>query len=53
MLSASAYSAVPCFVLADPKTETATPSSASRPNPSTNSAWMRITRHGSVCTQSD
>ena len=31
---------------------TAGPSSASAPKPSTNSAWMRSTRHGSVCTQS-
>ena len=36
----------------DPKTATARPSSASRPKPSTNSAWIRITRQGSVCTQS-
>ena len=28
------------------------PSSASAPKPSTNSAWIRSTRHGSVCTQS-
>ena len=28
------------------------PSSASEPKPSTNSDWMRSTRHGSVCTQS-
>jgi uncharacterized protein (TIGR00730 family) len=35
-------------VRADPKTATAVPSSASRPNPSTNSAWIRSTRHGSV-----
>src|SRR5215472_5168301 len=53
MSSASWYSTVPGFVRADPKIDTAMPSSASRPNPSTNSAWMRMTRHGSVCTQSD
>src|SRR5579859_7385664 len=28
------------------------PSSESSPKPSTNSAWIRSTRHGSVCTQS-
>ena len=28
------------------------PSSASAPKPSMNSAWIRSTRHGSVCTQS-
>src|SRR6478609_2831462 len=38
---------------ADPNTETAAPSSASSPKPSTNSAWIRSTRHGSACTQSD
>ena len=37
---------------ADPNTVTARGTSASEPNPSTNSAWMRSTRHGSVCTQS-
>ena len=37
---------------AEPKTAIAGPSSASAPKPSTNSAWMRSTRHGSVCTQS-
>ena len=31
---------------------TAGPSSASVPKPSTNSDWIRSTRHGSVCTQS-
>ena len=36
----------------EPNTETAGPSSASSPKPSTNSAWIRSTRHGSVCTQS-
>ena len=39
-------------VRADPKTLTALPSSASIPKPSTNSDWMRSTRHGSVWTQS-
>ena len=47
------YSAEPGLLRAEPKIETAAPSSASRPKPSTNSAWMRIIRHGSVCTQSD
>ncbi len=37
---------------AEPKTLTAGPSSASAPKPSTNSLWMRMTRHGSVCSQS-
>ena len=37
---------------ADPNTLTAGPSSASAPNPVTNSDWIRMTRHGSVCTQS-
>src|ERR1700761_6932657 len=53
MLTARSYSTVSGLDRAEPKIETATPSSASRPNPSTNSAWMRMTRHGSVCTQSD
>ena len=53
MRSAVSYSALPCAVRAEPKMETAGPSSASRPKPSTNSAWIRSTRHGSVCTQSD
>ena len=48
-----AYSGAPVGVRALPKTLTARGSSASRPNPSTNSAWMRSTRHGSVWTQSD
>ena len=39
-------------VRADPKTLTAGPSSARAPKPSTNSLWIRITRHGSVCTHS-
>ena len=50
--SASWYSSLPRWARAEPKTDTATPSSASRPKPSTNSAWMRMTRQGSVCTQS-
>ena len=37
---------------AEPNTVTARGSSASMPKPSTNSAWIRSTRHGSVCTQS-
>src|SRR3954452_4793451 len=40
------------LVRAEPKQAIAGPSSASAPKPSMNSAWMRITRHGSVCTQS-
>ena len=43
---------VPRLVRAEPKTLTALPSSASMPKPSTNSDWMRSTRHGSVWTQS-
>ena len=39
-------------VRADPKTATAGPSSESEPKPSTNSDWMRSTRHGSACSQS-
>ena len=39
-------------VRAEPNTAIAGPSSASAPKPSTNSAWIRSTRHGSVCTQS-
>src|SRR6201989_761634 len=50
--SARWYSGLVRRVRAEPKIDTARPSSASRPNPSTNSAWMRMTRHGSVCTQS-
>ena len=37
---------------AEPKTLTAGPSSARAPNPSTNSLWIRMTRHGSVWSQS-
>ena len=40
------------LVRAEPKTVIAGPSSASVPNPSTNSDWIRSTRHGSACTQS-
>src|SRR5690242_10018326 len=46
------YSRLPRPVRAEPKIATAGPSSASRPKPSTNSAWIRSTRQGSVCTQS-
>ena len=53
MRSAVSYSGLSGVVRAEPKMATAGPSSASRPNPSTNSAWIRSTRHGSVCTQSD
>ena len=42
----------PACVRAEPNTEIAGPSSASAPKPSTNSLWIRSTRHGSVCTQS-
>ncbi len=41
MRSAVSYSSLPRAVRAEPKIETAGPSSASRPNPSTNSAWIR------------
>src|SRR3954452_15708829 len=51
--SPTAYSGSSRLVRADPKTLTAAGSSASSPNPSTNSDWIRRTRHGSVCTQSD
>ena len=37
---------MPRWVRAEPKIATAGPSSASRPNPSTNSDWIRSTRHG-------
>jgi len=50
--SASAYSGWSADVRAEPNTLIAGPSSASAPKPSTNSDWMRSTRHGSVCTQS-
>ena len=46
------YSAMVAGVRAEPNTVTARGSSASMPKPSTNSAWIRSTRHGSVCTQS-
>ena len=39
-------------VRAEPNTTTAGPTSASAPKPSTNSAWMRRTRQGSMCSQS-
>ena len=39
-------------VRAEPNTLTAGPTSASAPKPVTNSLWMRMTRHGSVCSQS-
>lgn len=48
---ASSYAWVPAPRRAEPKIETAGPTSASDPKPSTNSAWMRITRHGSSWTQ--
>src|SRR5215831_1748828 len=49
---ASSYCAVPSRARDEPNIDTAMPSPASRPNPSTNSAWIRSTRQGSVCTQS-
>ena len=49
---AAAYIGSSGWVRAEPNTLTAGPSSASAPKPSTNSAWIRRTRHGSVCTQS-
>ena len=52
MSTANAYSGVSSRRRADPKIEIAGPSSASVPNPSTNSDWMRRTRHGSLCAQS-
>src|SRR3954467_5707978 len=51
--SAAAYIGSSGLVRADPNTQIAAPSSASMPNPSMNSDWIRSTRHGSVCTQSD
>src|SRR5690606_23683745 len=50
--SPAAYSADSRGVRAEPNTVTARGTSASVPKPSMNSAWMRSTRHGSVCTQS-
>src|SRR4051812_19287064 len=50
--SASPYDGSSGVVRADPNTEIAGPSSASAPKPSTNSLWIRSTRHGSVWTQS-
>ena len=52
MSSATAYAGSSGAVRAEPNTEIAGPSSASAPKPSTNSLWIRSTRHGSVCTQS-
>ena len=49
--SAWAYDGWSSGVRAEPKTPIAGPISASDPKPSTNSAWMRRTRHGSVCSQ--
>src|SRR5262245_37369241 len=49
---AMSYCGVPARAREEPNTDTALPISASRPNPSTNSAWIRSTRHGSMCTQS-
>ena len=46
------YSGSSRAVRALPNTLTALGSSASSPKPSTNSDWIRSTRHGSVCTQS-
>src|SRR3954452_23780076 len=51
-MTPNAYVGCPGCVRAEPKTLTAGPSSASAPKPSTNSLWIRSTRHGSVCTQS-
>ena len=51
--SAMAYSGRSRAVRALPNTLTARGISASWPKPSTNSDWIRMTRHGSVCTQSD
>src|SRR3954468_12970848 len=49
---ANAYSGSSWCTRAEPNTEMARPSSASAPKPSTNSDWIRRTRHGSACTQS-
>lgn len=49
----ASYSGVPAGVRAEPKTLIALGSSASAPKPSTNSDWMRMTRHGSVWTHSE
>jgi hypothetical protein len=46
--SATAYDGFSGLVRAEPKTLIAGPSSASAPNPSTNSAWIRSTRQKSV-----
>ena len=45
------YSGESTGVRAEPKTLTAGPSSARAPKPSTNSDWIRSTRHGSECSQ--
>ena len=49
---ARSYCAELAWARDEPNIDTAMPSSASSPKPSTNSAWIRSTRHGSVCTQS-
>ena len=49
----ASYSGESAMVRAEPKTLIAGGSSASVPKPSMNSDWMRRTRQGSVCTQSD
>src|SRR5699024_10802925 len=46
------YSVLSRGVRAEPNTVTARGTSANALNPSTNSDWIRNTRHGSVCTQS-
>jgi hypothetical protein len=53
MATPAAYSGEPTAVRAEPNTLTAGPSSARAPNPSTNSDWIRITRQGSVWSQSE
>src|SRR5215472_3912794 len=45
---ARSYCTEPARARDEPNTDTAMPSSASSPKPSTNSAWIRSTRHGSV-----
>ncbi len=50
--TAAAYIGWSVGVRAEPNTLTAGPTSARVPKPSTNSDWMRMTRHGSECTQS-
>ncbi len=51
--TACAQSGWSAGVRAEPNTDTVGPTSARAPNPSTNSDWIRITRHGSECTQSE